>query len=117
MGHERAFKAYQRNAKRRKIGFTLTLEEFTRLVEKPCVFCGTHAGGVDRRDSRLGYYPENSQSCCGTCNRLKSNFQEYFFLSHVDKICRHQQKKREAKFQPVVIPNDVQEQQCQKSVN
>ena len=99
---EQVFNAYRYKAlNQRKIGFTLTLDEFKKLVEQPCVFCGVHPQaepmGIDRRDNHIGYAFWNCQSCCGPCNRLKSSFDQQTFLELVSKISRHQEALRRRK--------------------
>jgi hypothetical protein len=98
MGYERAFKAYQRNAKRKRISFSLTLEEFQKLTEASCTFCGLQpSNGVDRKDSRCGYYIENSQPCCKFCNRLKSDFLQPVWLSQILRISDYVRSMRSKK--------------------
>jgi hypothetical protein len=99
---EQSWKRYERAAKRRNLSFKLTLSEFQKLTLLPCVFCGQQPSlGIDRKDSRLGYYlPGQAQSCCGPCNKLKSALAEHLFLRQVLKIAAHQLKKQ--KVQPQI---------------
>jgi hypothetical protein len=93
---ESVYKRYQRQATDRNLSFTLSLEEFEKLVSGACVFCGEQpALSVDRKDSRIGYLPFNVQSMCSYCNRLKSNDVEYIFLDQVLKIAKHIKQKQE----------------------
>jgi len=93
---EKVFRRYQRQAKERNLAFSLTLDEFETLVNQVCVFCGERpAGGVDRRSNALGYSPENSQACCGICNKLKSSLNQFSFLAQVQKISRYQESQRQ----------------------
>ena len=64
------------NAKRRGFAFTLTKEEFVRLLEAPCVYgrTGEAAMGLDRMDSDKGYTLANASSCCPHHNRIKGRF-------------------------------------------
>jgi hypothetical protein len=77
--------SYRSGAKRRNLPWLLTQEQFRRLVEQPCRYCGSYRGGrhvhvngniynftgIDRVDNSLGYTIENVVSCCGKCNRFK----------------------------------------------
>lgn len=93
----------KQNAKRRKISFSLTREEFVDLIFGNCVWCGCspsekynvavskngytqmkHAtqritegwiyfNGIDRIDSSKGYETSNVQSCCKFCNFAKND--------------------------------------------
>lgn len=95
---EAVLNQYRYKAHKREISFSLTLPEFETLTETACTFCGeTPSGGVDRKDSRLGYYFQNSQPCCGFCNRLKSDLIQDRFLQQVQKIAAHQEKLRKQK--------------------
>jgi hypothetical protein len=94
------FAAYRYKAtKQRHLAFTLTLEQFKEIIEKPCVFCGKQSEprGIDRRDNRIGYIPTNCQSCCGPCNKLKSNLDQHKFLLLVSEIAKHQDALRRQK--------------------
>lgn len=85
----------------------ITLAEFKAIVTQPCVYCGFEASnevkdrnprggiysetvlrvnGVDRKDSRLGYTAENTQTACRYCNSGKNVHQEGFFLHWVAEV-------------------------------
>lgn len=64
-------------AKRRKLAFTLTFEEYSEIVKNNCYYCNddisTSAGSsLDRIDNSLGYHVDNVNPCCGSCNRRRS---------------------------------------------
>lgn len=69
----------KQDAKSRNLEFTLTLDEYSKLIELSCYYCDGYFGkvtkgtGLDRIDSNLGYTIDNVVSCCATCNHLKSN--------------------------------------------
>lgn len=77
--HElRKYKLAKRISKDRNKEFSLTLEEYTDLSNKPCYYCSNLLGdkpiagtGLDRLDNNLGYIPGNCVSCCMKCNQLK----------------------------------------------
>ena len=94
---EKVFRKYQRDAiKNRHLSFSLSLEEFEKLVAAPCFYCGENyePRGLDRRDNRIGYNLRNVVPCCFRCNRNKSNDPESVFLGHVRRIQQHQEKLR-----------------------
>lgn len=82
------YRRYRDGARRRKVSFELSEEEFRVLTSGPCVYCGTIAShisrndkkcngnylynGIDRLDSKEGYVKENCVSCCKACNYAKS---------------------------------------------
>lgn len=82
---------YRHNAAKRRLCFDLTIDEVARLVRSPCVFCGnvpldTQRNGIDRVDSTLGYFRNNVQPCCKTCNRMKQRLEDREFLNHICRI-------------------------------
>ena len=98
------FRSYQSNARRRRLNFSLTRDQFAVLTGSNCVYCGAvpfqinrlsksaHGhyvyNGVDRKSNSEGYTPNNSVSCCGTCNRAKHTMSEKEFLSWVEKVSK-----------------------------
>jgi hypothetical protein len=87
-------KAYKRSAKIRGYSFELTEEQFTKITQKDCHYCGAKPNnkteqkgyfgnyiynGIDRVDNNRGYTLENSVPCCKRCNTAKNNstIQEY----------------------------------------
>lgn len=96
---------YKRHAKNAGREFSLTVEEFTELTSANCHYCGrpptrTHIpdhrpgrtstsydyNGIDRRDSSLGYVPENCLTCCYECNRGKSNMDYDEFIEYLNTL-------------------------------
>lgn len=87
---QRHFKQFQQRAAARKLEVTLTFEEFHRLRNGRCHYCGiepflvalycdkfglkTPYTTIDRKDNRQGYFTNNCVSCCFICNRTKGNF-------------------------------------------
>lgn len=82
--HKRILSQYKAGAKKRGHEFHLKLEHVKELVHEPCAFCGRYDSnelsidggkfpymGIDRKDSKLGYTPENVVPCCKQCNSLK----------------------------------------------
>jgi len=103
---EKVFEAYKYKSKGRGLSFSLTPDQFEKIIAAPCQYCGENLEprGVDRKDSRIGYVPWNCQSLCWICNQLKSCGRrpgqpenERAFLAHVLKIANHQEKLRKQK--------------------
>lgn len=80
-----AFACTRQSARKRGLCFTLTLEQFVKLAEQPCRYCGGSASnlyrsaggdwkwnGLDRVDSSDGYTISNVVPCCKWCNQAKS---------------------------------------------
>lgn len=88
------FSRYVRSAAKRKIEFSLTKEEFDKLLFLECSYCGsTDNIGVDRADNTLGYTTTNSVPCCKVCNYMKSNHALNLFLSHCLAIVKYRDLK------------------------
>ena len=71
---ETVYNQYRYKAEeQRHLPFLLTLDEFTKIVQQPCVFCGEEVKprGVDRRNNFIGYVVSNCQAACGECNHLR----------------------------------------------
>lgn len=79
------YSGYKSRAKRRNIGFYLTLEEFKKIGEQECFYCGldqfrTHDKlfglsftGIDRVNNEGNYSEGNVVPCCDSCNIFKNN--------------------------------------------
>lgn len=69
------FITYRANANRRRIEFSLTLDDFCRLWQRDCTYCGKCIDtiGIDRIDNSLGYISGNVMPCCYDCNVMKKS--------------------------------------------
>jgi hypothetical protein len=90
-------------AKQRGYGFDITFEEFVRLSEQNCHYCGrvpyTPAvigystwvkNGIDRVDNTKGYTLDNCVPCCKVCNRMKNVLGYVDFIAHCQMVsARH----------------------------
>jgi len=85
------FHASRFTAKKRGIEYTITMEEFAKLIENDsCYWCGgplpkTRAG-LDRMDNKKGYITDNCVPCCWTCNVMKGTMTGPEFVSLCEKI-------------------------------
>lgn len=92
---------YKRHARNREFDFNLTYDEFANLIGQNCHYCGLPPSnikrtknckegfiysGVDRLDSSLGYYLENSVPSCAICNRAKNDLSVAEFRDWVSKL-------------------------------
>ena len=76
---------YKLDAKIRNLSFKLSKEEFIKITNLDCFYCGripsqkvTHRwgtfyfyNGIDRVDNSKGYISNNSAPCCKECNSKK----------------------------------------------
>ncbi len=95
------FRRYVRGAKDRGFEFNLNFDQFKKLTEQDCHYCGsapssmvggkTYYGsytynGIDRVDNNVGYNLDNCVSCCRICNKMKLKFSVNSFLEQIEKI-------------------------------
>lgn len=95
-----SFNVSKGNAKKRKIKWTLTFEQFCKLrKDKKCSYCKCDlpivCGGLDRKNNNLGYTFNNSIACCSKCNYLKRDLLSYKEMLLVIKTLK---KVRKGKF-------------------
>jgi hypothetical protein len=98
------YNEYRISARRRKIHWALSLDEFRDLVTQPCRYCGIEPlsvrvqkgyygefvfNGVDRADNNIGYIVQNCVPCCTTCNVAKATMIQVDFLSWVSRVYNH----------------------------
>lgn len=74
---------YKRNAKKRNLEWSITLEQFDKLIFSNCYYCGDEPrvhelkrktliyNGLDRVDNNKGYIIDNVVACCTICNMMK----------------------------------------------
>jgi hypothetical protein len=100
-----AFRGYRGNAKIRKLPFELTKEQFIKITQENCRYCGDSPSnvsargtngvfiynGIDRIDSIIGYTEENCVPCCKVCNRAKSSMSINDFLEWIDSLVKYRE--------------------------
>ena len=91
---------YKRHAKRRGFAWSLTFDEVSNIINKPCYYCGAvnsnkkitkncqgfSYNGIDRVNSLKDYTIDNVVPCCDFCNKAKGNKTKDEFLSWVKRI-------------------------------
>lgn len=91
---------YKRGAKDRSIEWNLAEDDFYRIVDEPCHYCGDtrqsrysvgkkyycRYTGIDRKNSADSYSVENCLPCCKKCNRAKSDLDYEVFKEWVKKV-------------------------------
>ncbi|KAL6750951.1 hypothetical protein V8C86DRAFT_3142929 [Haematococcus lacustris] len=70
----------------------LTADQKVDLWASNCYLCGqSPAFGIDRVDANSPYTPENTRSCCTTCNLMKCRWTLPGVLDHIQFIQAHTQ--------------------------
>jgi hypothetical protein len=82
------FKGYNKNAIRKGIAFDIKLQQFIAFFNKPCIYCGDTARGIDRIDNSKGYIAGNMATCCKRCNQMKSNLSQQEFIDQCIKVSK-----------------------------
>ena len=89
---------YVEGAKDRGHEFSISLEDFIKLVSSDCFYCGgspsrkieganpIFVNGIDRYDNSTGYTVENCVPCCSICNFMKGKLEASHFLAHISRI-------------------------------
>lgn len=98
-----AVATYLRHAKERDIPWCLNDAEVDALFAGDCYWCGEPPSnrrhrsrnngafvynGIDRVENDKPYTPENSVSCCFTCNSMKRDFDKGTFLTKAALIAK-----------------------------
>ena len=84
------WRSTQRNAYSRGLLFTITENEFEKIIIQPCYYCNFYSkfrlNGIDRIDNNKGYTINNSITSCKMCNIIKNTQHPIEFLEKVDAI-------------------------------
>ncbi len=99
---------YRSRAKKKKLEFTLTFEEFKSMVTSNCHYCGLEPNkcrmdrtksrqglsrinfnGIDRVNNEMGYTIKNTVTCCEDCNKAKRNLSYNQFLDLIKRIYKN----------------------------
>lgn len=102
------FNKLKKQAYKRKLAFSITMEYIGDLFEKQkkkCALTGelltlkktvkdqTQTASLDRKNSSMGYIEGNVQWVHKDINRMKSNFSEERFVNSCQKIVEHNKHK------------------------
>jgi hypothetical protein len=81
-----SFTAYKKRAIQKNLDFEIDEVQFTNICNQPCFYCHREntllqKNGVDSVDNSKGYTLDNCVSCCGECNRMKSDMDKDMFIN------------------------------------
>lgn len=94
---------YKRNAKTRNYEWQLIYNDFVKLINDNCYYCGIEKctphtwrykretaslpfNGIDRIDNTIGYVKENCVSCCKICNMSKNTLTIEEFKAWIKRL-------------------------------
>lgn len=95
---------YKARSKKKGFEFSLSKEEFKKIVQRNCHYCqsepvykvrdkhnfgGARYHGIDRVNPKKGYTSENSVPCCKICNTMKMTLSFEEFKQHIERIHMH----------------------------
>lgn len=98
---KRVYRGYQNEAKRKKLPFDISTEDFRKITSRNCFYCKTEPkqksyrkfsngayifNGIDRKDNNKGYIWGNILPCCFICNRAKSDTPYKEFILWIQAI-------------------------------
>lgn len=79
-------------AAKRDIKFNLSQDEYGKLLNQPCHYCGSRqvdfGWGVDRKDNALGYESTNVVPSCAYCNWIKRDTWTYNEMLQLGAVVR-----------------------------
>ena len=93
--------SYKKSAKKRRLEFKITIDQFKNIILKNCTYCGIKPSqihkkigtngelkynGIDRIDSKLGYVSNNLTPCCKTCNYAKRQMSKKEFYNWIERV-------------------------------
>ena len=93
------YKRYISSAIKRGYSMELQFEDFKEIVKKSCYYCdyknNNEVNGIDRVDNTKGYTKENCVASCEICNKIKYNYDLYFFIEKCQIISKQKEPTEE----------------------
>lgn len=91
---------YEQNARNDGVEFSISYEDFIKIISDSCYYCGANPStverpplflhnGINRIDNSFGYTLKNCVACCPVCNIAKGDMNEEQFLSWIKQIWLH----------------------------
>lgn len=91
--------SYKRNAISRGVDFLLDFDNFKKIIQSNCFYCGVEPSnlyfknyydvkynGIDRVDNKQGYNLNNVVPCCKICNIAKNNNSTEIFNNWINRL-------------------------------
>ena len=85
------YSLYRAKRNTRNKAFGLSLDDFKKITEQKCFYCGEYTTGknycgIDRLDSSIGYEKWNVVPCCTTCNTMKMDMNVNEWIQNMKKV-------------------------------
>ena len=93
------FHSYKTRAQKLSVEFKLTIEQFRNIINRNCIYCNKSPSnnkksangilvynGIDRLNNNLGYTIDNTEPCCGQCNKMKLTYSWEEFVHKIIHI-------------------------------
>lgn len=107
-GFHRIYGQYKYKSKKKNRIFNLTKDQFYKLTQQHCNYCGLEPiqlskynghiflyNGVDRLNSDIGYEINNCVSCCVVCNKMKLDLTIEDFNEWINRVINYQETNSE----------------------
>ena len=83
-----SFSYYKKRAIKKTLEFTLTKDDYNRIIKEKCFICGKESdknnkNGIDRYYNNIGYMVNNINSCCCECNLQKKDYEFNDFIAKI----------------------------------
>jgi hypothetical protein len=103
------FSVYRKQSIFRNLDFKLSKEDFIKITQENCFYCGKQPSqsyksncstgdyiynGIDRIDSSKGYIDGNIVPCCGRCNEAKMSETQENFISWIERVYNNLVKRK-----------------------
>lgn len=105
-GRNCLLKSYRISARGRGMEWALSDDEFDKITQSPCHYCGAEPfkvkqstgrdrgqdykyNGIDRKENHIGYTTENSLPCCSICNWAKHTMSYGDFMNWICRIVKY----------------------------
>lgn len=97
----RVLDGYKRNAKNRRLEFSLSIEQFLEITKQNCHYCNLQPSnkidnkwnpvefvysGIDRKENSKGYEFSNCLPCCKVCNIAKNDMPYDEFIEWIRRV-------------------------------
>uniref|UniRef100_A0A6C0HSX1 Uncharacterized protein n=1 Tax=viral metagenome TaxID=1070528 RepID=A0A6C0HSX1_9ZZZZ len=103
------YNVYIRTASNKGLEFSISFEEYEKIVCDKCYYCGIIAdkgfNGIDRKDQTKGYLLDNCVNCCQMCNYMKGSLNDFNFIKKIEHILTYNKIIENGNLYPEIFAN------------